>query len=163
MSCDAVAFSAMIWLSSFSPDVQAGPAPAVIQQSQAPASVAGEPLFSDIIKRAGGLKAQTEAYREALPKTPDAVTKALKGFDVFQGKIGELSALDMQGHITLKERGAVDDLKCILRGISQDLPVKLKEVAEAKDAKTREVALRDMSYLLNDNVEVITAPPQPAA
>ena len=163
MSCDAVAFSAMIWLSSFSPDVQAGPAPAVIQQGQPPASVAGEPLFSDIIKRAGGLKAQTEAYREALPKTPDAIAKALKGFDVFQGKIGELSALDMQGHITLKERGAVDDLKCILRGISQDLPGKLQALADAKTVKDQDMALRDMVYLLNDNVEVITAPPQPAA
>jgi hypothetical protein len=36
-------------------------------------------------------------------------------------------------------------------------------VAAAPDAKARELALRDMSYLLNDNVEVITAPPQPAA
>ncbi len=47
---------------------------------------------------------------------------ALKGFDAFGLKIGELSDLDMKGHVTLKERGAVDDLKCILRGISQDLP-----------------------------------------
>ena len=163
MSCDAVAFSAMLWFASFTPDAQAGAAPAVIQSAPAPASVAAEPLFADIVRRAGGLKAQTEAYRQDLPKTPDAVAKALKGFDVFQGKISELSALDMKGHVTLKERGAVDDLKCILRGISQDLPGKLQAVADAKTVKDQDVALRDMVYLLNDNVEVITAPPQPAA
>jgi hypothetical protein len=164
MSCDAVAFSAMLWFASFTPDAQAGAAPAVIQQpGQAPASVAGEPLFIDIVGRAKGLKAQSEAYRAGLPKDPAAVAAALKGFDVFQGKIAELSGLDMKGHVTLKERGAVDDLKCILRGISQDLPEKLKAVTEAKTVKDQDLALRDMVYLLNDNVEVITAPPQPAA
>jgi hypothetical protein len=65
--------------------------------------------------------------------------------------------------VTLKERGAVDDLKCILRGISQDLPEKLKAVGAATTIKAQDLALRDMVYLLNDNVEVITAPPQPAA
>ncbi|KQY35521.1 hypothetical protein ASD38_02900 [Caulobacter sp. Root487D2Y] len=163
MSCDAVAFSAMLWFASFSPEAQTGSAPAVVQQAPIPPSVASEPLFADIVKRAGGLKARTEAYRQALPKTPDTVAKALKGFDAFQGQIGELSALDMKGHVTLKERGAVDDLKCILRGISQDLPEKLKAVAEAKTVKDQDLALRDMVYLLNDNVEVITAPPKPAA
>jgi len=163
MSCDAVAFSAMLWLASFSPDAQANAAPAVVQQGQAPASVAGEPLFVDIVGRARKLKAQTEAYRAALPKDPAAVAAALKGWDAFGGKIGELSTLDMKGHVTLKERGAVDDLKCILRGISQDLPEKLKAVTEAKTVKDQDLALRDMVYLLNDNVEVITAPPQPAA
>jgi hypothetical protein len=163
MSCDAVAFSAMLMFASFTPDAQASPAPAVIQQAPAPASVAGEPLFLDIVGRAKRLKAQSEAYRAGLPKDPAAVAAALKGFDVFQGKIAELAAQDMKGHVTLKERGAVDDLKCILRGISQDLPEKLKAVGEAKTVKDQDLALRDMVYLLNDNVEVITAPPQPAA
>ena len=85
------------------------------------------------------------------------------GFAAFKAEIEALSALDMKGHVTLKERGAVDDLKCILRGISQDLPEKLTAMADAKTVKTQDQALRDMVYLLNDNVEVITAPPQPAA
>lgn len=164
MSCDAVAFSAMLWLSSFSPDQAAGPAPALLQQPAAPPSVAGEPLFQDIVKRAKQLKAQTEAYRKDLAGAdPAGAAKNLKGFDVFSGKIAELAALDMKGHVTLKERGAVDDLKCILRGISQDLPEKLTAVGAAKTLKDQDLALRDMVYLLNDNVEVITAPPQPAA
>ena len=164
MSCDAVAFSAMLWMASFSPDQAAGPAPAVQQQPAIPQSVAGEPLFLDIVKRAKELKAQTEAYRKTLAGAdPTGAAKTLKGFDGFSAKIGDLSALDMKGHVTLKERGAVDDLKCILRGISQDLPEKLTAVGAAKTIKDQDLALRDMVYLLNDNVEVITAPPQPAA
>ena len=164
MSCDAVAFSAMLWFASGSPGLQAvDPAPAVVQQGQAPASVAGEPLFIDIVGRAKGLKAQAEAYRAGLPKDPAAVAAALKGFDVFQGKIAELAALDMKGHVTLKERGAVDDLKCILRGISEDMPLKVKAVEEAANPSARDAALTDLAFLLRDNVEVITAPPQPAA
>ena len=164
MSCDAVAFSAMLWLASGSPGLQAsGAAPAAIQSAPVPASVAGEPLFIDIVGRAKRLTTQTESYRAGLSKDPAAVAQALKGFDVFQGKIAELAALDMKGHVTLKERGAVDDLKCILRGIAADLPEKLKAVGEAKTVKDQDLALRDMVYLLNDNVEVITAPPRPAA
>ena len=169
MSCDAVAFSAMLWMASFNPGQAAGPAPAVAQQpaapqSAVPPSVSGEPLFQDIVKRARQLKEQTEAYRKQLAGAdPTAAANSLKGFDVFSTKIGDLSALDMKGHITLKERGAVDDLKCILRGISQDLREKLTAVGAAKTVKDQDLALRDMVYLLNDNVEVITAPPQPAA
>lgn len=164
MSCDAVAFSAMLWMASFSPGQAATAAPAVLQQPAVPPSVAGEPLFLDIVKRAKQLKAETEAYRKTLAGAdPTGAAKALKGFDGFSTRIGELSALDMKGHVTLKERGAVDDLKCILRGISQDLPDKLTAVGTAKTLKDQDLALRDMTYLLNDNVEVITAPPQPAA
>jgi len=101
---------------------------------------------------------------EALAKAdPAGGATKLKSFDAFSTRIGDLSALDMKGHVTLKERGAVDDLKCILRGISQDLPEKLTAVGAAKTIKDQDLALRDMVYLLNDNVEVITAPPQPAA
>ncbi len=165
MSCDAVAFSAMLWMASFNPGQAAGPAPAVAQrQPVIPQSVAGEPLFLDIVKRAKQLKAETEAYRKTLAKAdPAGKALTLKGFDGFSAKIGDLSALDMKGHVTLKERGAVDDLKCILRGISQDLPEKLSAVGAAATIKAQDLALRDMVYLLNDNVEVITAPPQPAA
>jgi hypothetical protein len=160
MSCSAVAFSAFLWLASTSSAPVEGPAPAV---ATAPASVASEPLFADIVRRAGGLKAEAEAYRKGLPADPTAAAKPLKGFEGFGAAIGELSALDMKGHVTLKERGAVDDLKCILRGISQDLPEKLKAVGAATTVKDQDQALRDMVYLLNDNVEVITAPPTPPA
>ena len=63
-----------------------------------------------------------------------------------------------QGHLLLAKRGTDGDLKCILRGISQDLPLKLDAVTTAATPKDRDLALRDMAYLLNDNVEVITTP-----
>lgn len=159
MSCDVIAFSAMLWLTSSSP----APLPTAVPALSAPASVAAEPLFADIVRRAGGLKLQVEAYRKSLGADPAAPVAALPGVEAFGARIAELSALDMKGHLTLKERGAVDDLKCILRGISVDLPEKLAAMTAAKTVKDQDLALRDMVYLLNDNVEVITAPPQPAA
>jgi len=156
MSCD-VAVAAFLMFASASPAAPAQQTYAVA----APPSVASEPLFADIIRRAGGLKAQVEKYRHAVGASAEPL--ALPRFDEFQAKVGELAALDQKGHELLKARGAVDDLKCILHGISQDLGVKLAVLAAAKTGHDQDMALRDMAYLLNDNVEVITAPPQPAA
>ncbi len=162
MSCDAISMSLTLWLAAAGP----GGSPATLQNQLAivttPASVAQEPMFADIVKRAKSLKAEVEIYRKAAAGA-DGKPAALADFDGFARRIASLSEADMKGHLELTKRGVTDDLKCILRGISQDLPLKLKDVAEAKDAKARELALRDMSYLLNDNVEVITAPPQPSA
>jgi hypothetical protein len=125
-----------------------------------PPSVASEPLFVGIVQRAGKLKAETKAY-ESAPLSSGV--DQLKDFTAFEQGVTELSSLDMQAHVDLVQRGYTDDLKCILKGISQDLPVKLKALEAANDAKSRHDALEDMFYLLRDNVEVITAPPQPAA
>jgi hypothetical protein len=157
MSCDAVALAATFWLISTS---AVGPAPGAPPAVTAPPSVAAEPLFADIIRRAAKLKDETAAYEKG---SLDLGLDQLPGFAGFETAVGELSALDMQGHVLLLQRGTTDDLKCILKGISQDLPVKLKELETAPNAKTRHEALDDMFYLLRDNVEVITAPPQPAA
>jgi hypothetical protein len=150
MSCDVA-------LAAFLVFAQAGPAPAAPPPvaaiaDAAPASVAGEPLFADIVGRAGTLRGQVDAYR-----------KSLAGASEASESITELSLLDEKGHGVLVARGSKDDLKCILHGISQDLPGKLAAVAAAKTGHDQDNALRDMSYLLRDNVEVITAPPQPAA
>jgi len=152
MSCEAVVAASMLWLASWSGATDAAsPAPAV---AMAPASpLTTEPLFADIIARAGSLKAETLDWKGKPLPGPE--------FASFKGRVGELAALDMKGHITLKERGTDGDLKCILRGISEDLPLKLKAVEEAANASARDAALTDLAYLLNDNVEVITAPPAP--
>ena len=149
MSCDAVAFAAYLWLAAASPQ---GSVAAMIPEHPAlPPAVAYEPLFADIIKRAGALKSEVEGFR----KSGKPVTAG------FRKEIGELAELDMKGHVTLKERGTDGDLKCILKGIAEDLPLKLQAVEAAGSAADRDQALRDMAYLLNDNVEVITAPPAP--
>jgi hypothetical protein len=156
MSCDAVAFAATLWLASTS---AAPPAPASTPLLTPP-SVSGEPLFVGIVQRAGKLKAEAKAYESA---PLGGGLDQLQDFSTFEAGVAELSSLDMQGHVTLVQRGYTDDLKCILKGISQDLPVKLKALEAANDPKSRREALEDMYYLLRDNVEVITAPPQPAA
>ena len=142
MSCDAAASLAVLWLAATGP-MTPGPG-----QSTPPAAVAQEPLFADIVKRAGALKADVDGVRagKALPSD-------------FRSQIGELAALDMQGHLLLSQRRTDGDLKCILRGIAQDLPLKLEALSAATTPKDRDLALREMAYLLNDNVEVITAPP----
>ena len=154
MSCDAVALSAFLWLASTGPAHPPQLVYAVSAPVTPPSSVAGEPMFADIVKRAGKLRGEIAKYRKAgagpLPHLAD-----------FQAQVGELSDLDMKGHIELKARGTDGDLKCILRGISQDLPLKLKDVVDATDLKIRDNALRELDFLLRDNVEVITSPPAP--
>jgi hypothetical protein len=156
MSCD-VAVAAFLMFAS------AGPGGASVQPAVAvaPPSVASEPLFRDIVGRAGRLKHDVESYRKVVGTAADAV--ALPSFNAFRDQIVQLAALDQQGHELLKARGTDGDLKCILHGISQDLALKLSAVQDAKTGHDQDLALKEMAYLLNDNVEVITAPPAPAA
>ena len=152
------ATGAFLWLASTGPAApQAAPAAAVAP----PTSVAQEPLFADIVSRAKMLKAESEALRQALAADRAAAPAPLPGYAAFKDQIGQLSALDMQGHVLLKERGTDGDLKCILRGISQDLPVRLQQLEAATKVGEQNEALKELTYLLNDNVEVITAPPAP--
>lgn len=128
--------------------------------ADAPVSVAGEPLFADIVARSGALKGVVQGWIDAgvMDQSDFAAGEAFTGF---RARAAELAALDMQGHVILKERGTDGDLKCILRGISEDIPVKIAAVEAAATPAERRVALDELHYLLNDNVEVITAPPQP--
>ena len=155
MSCD-IAMSAAILLASFHPAPSARP-PLLLALAEAPVGqnpLAREPLYADIVRRAGALKAQVQTYRAA-----PAGLAPLPRFDAFKADVDALSAQDMQGHLDLAKRGTDGDLKCILRGISQDLPRKLDEVEKASTATARSTALQDMFYLLRDNIEVITSPP----
>jgi hypothetical protein len=158
MSCDVAAIAASLWLASTAAVAPPPTTPAVDKPT--PPSVSSEPLFVDIVKRAGTLKAQAQAYEKG---SLDADFDHTAGASDFESAVAQLSDLDMKAHVDLVSRGYSDDLKCILKGISQDLPVKMKAVESAGDPKTRHDALEDMFYLLRDNVEVITAPPQPAA
>jgi len=158
MSCD-VAVSAVLLLASFNPAPAPAPklVPAVGEAPAAANPLAREPLFARIIGEAKALTAAVDGYRE----TVKSGAKALPGLDGFQKRISTLADLDMKGHLELAARGTDGDLKCILRGIAQDLPRKLDELMKADGSAAQDVALRDMRYLLVDNVEVITAPPAP--
>ena len=125
-----------------------------------PASVASEPLFADIVARSGGLKGVVDGWMASGAADAEGFMTGTV-FTGFKSQIVELAARDMQGHLVLQERGTDGDLKCILRGISEDMPLKLAAVESATSKAERDVALSELSYLLNDNVEVITSPPQP--
>lgn len=126
----------------------------------APVSVADEPLFADIIARSGALRGEVRDWLASGAADQDGFFTG-ETFTGFRTRTVELAALDMQGHLILKERGTDGDLKCILRGISEDMPKKVEAVQAATSPAERRVALDELAYLLNDNVEVITAPPQP--
>ena len=156
MSC-GVALAVSLLLAD--PNVALAPAqpPAPVAD---PVSVAAEPLFADIVARSGALKGVVQGWIEAgLMDQADFV--AGPAFTGFKAQAEALAASDMQGHLILKERGTDGDLKCILRGISEDMPKKIAAVEAAATPAERRVALDELAYLLNDNVEVITAPPQP--
>ena len=156
MSC-GIALAVSLLLSDPNVVLAAAQPPAA---ADAPVSVAGEPLFSDIVARSGALKGVVQGWIEAgvMDQSDFAAGEAFTGF---RAQAVELAALDMQGHLILKDRGTDGDLKCILRGISEDIPVKVAAVEAAATPAERRVALDELTYLLNDNVEVITAPPQP--
>ena len=148
MSC-GIALAAALLLSDPSVALAAAQPVAV---PGAPISVASEPLFADIVARASALKALASGF------TADSIPT---DWTDFRAQATALAALDMQGHLILKDRGTDGDLKCILRGIAEDIPLKLDAVEAATSPAARATALSELTYLLNDNVEVITAPPQP--
>ena len=162
MSCDAAASAAFFLLTAFGP---ASPS-AVLDRTPAVATVpsgnplAREPLFAEIVGRAKSLKDDVAALQKGLSRGA-ASLDALPRFTKFKVEVAALSDLDMKGHLELAARGTDGDLKCILRGISQDLPKKLEDVTAAKDKAARDLALNELAYLLVDNVEVIVAPPAP--
>jgi hypothetical protein len=136
------------------------------QPHQPPAAVsplASEPLYADIIGRARALKADVAAL-EALPGLK--ASPGVLGSDRIAAlgpRAEALAALDMKGHYDLEARKRDGDLKCILKGVSEDLPKKLAEVRAAKTGAEEFAALEELAYLLDDNVGVITAPPKPPA
>jgi hypothetical protein len=150
--------AALMLAASQAPATPALASPQAVATDPAPKALnplAREPLYADIVHRASVLRSQVETYRKAAP----AATAALPAFDGFKTAVAELSALDMKGHVDLAKRGTDGDLKCILKGISEDLSKKLAEVEQASTAEARGQALEDMFYLLRDNIEVITTPP----
>lgn len=157
MSCGII-LAAVLMLSD--PSVaEAAALPAVA--ANAPVSVAQEPLFADLVARSGSLKAIVDGWVASGEAEADGFLVGA-AFTGFKTQAADLSARDLQGHLVLKERGTDNDLKCILRGISEDMPKKVAAVEAAPSSAERKVALEELAYLLNDNVEVITSPPKPA-
>jgi hypothetical protein len=162
MSCDAVSALYLMFTAAAAPAPDAGPQLVRIADAAAPAapaSVAREPMFAAIVAKAGALNGKVTSLRDALKANPSG---NLSGFAAFKAEIGELAVANEAGSAELRKRGQDSDLKCILHGIAQDLPKRITEFETAATVADKDKALREMSYLLRDNVEVITAPPAPA-
>jgi hypothetical protein len=158
MSCGLI-LAAVLMLSDPSVAEAAAQPPVA---ADAPVSVAHEPLFADLVTRSGSLKAIVDGWI-ASGEADGQGFFAGAAFTGFKAQTVELAERDMQGHLVLKERGTDNDLKCILRGISEDMPKKVAALEAAPNPAERKAALEELAYLLNDNVEVITSPPRPAA
>lgn len=124
-------------------------------QPVAETSVAREALFMHIVSRSGMLKAVVDRW------IADGFQPGT--FAAFRAEAEALAGMNMQGHVTLRDRNEDGDLKCILRGIAEDMPGRLDAVQNAPDEAERSVALSELSHLLDDNAAVILAPPQPAS
>ena len=154
MSCDAAALALTLRLASYRPDVET---PRLIHAAAAarpPAArtnpLAREPLFSAIVESARQMRDDVDALRAGRGRDADALGR-------LDSQATALAALDMQGHETLAKRGTDGDLKCILKGIAQDMPRKVAAVRAAAPAG-RGAALDELWFLLRDNVEVVTTP-----
>lgn len=134
--------------------------PALVRVADAPAEAkvdfVNEPLFLDIVRRADLLRGTVEVYRGSLA---DGDGDELPAWGLFKSEVKDLAALDFKAHQSLEQRGLDGDLKCILRGISADLTLRMGDLDLAADIKTKDKALKELSYLLRDNVEVIKTPP----
>lgn len=160
MSCD-VAAAVFLMFAAHNPGAHSLGEQAVLIRTATPIyadNLAAEPLFADIVGRAGRLLGFANGYRDLLKGDANA---AFPEFTIFKSELKQLADLDTKAVEQLEARSNDTDLKCILRGISADIRVKIDLLNEAADAPAKDKALRELAYLLNDNVEVITAPPTP--
>lgn len=149
MSCGLALASALLFADPSAGATAASPPP----------SMALEPLFADIVTRADALKAQADAWvRSDQAARTDFLSDP--AFGAFKARAAELAALDMKGHEILRDQGVDGDLKCILRGIAEDLPGRIGAVETAATAEARKLALDELIHLLDDNAAVIKAPPR---
>ncbi|MEG1451549.1 hypothetical protein [Brevundimonas sp.] len=161
MSCNLAVAAALFFASdpvaSALPESPAVQAPAEASAATGASALASEPAFAALVQEAQRLKAVTDGWI-----VPDILGDAhfvhMPAFQTFKTQIAALAAADMNGHLELKQRGTDSDLTCIMRGIAEDMPQKLAQLEEAAPGASRKMALEELSYLLNDNAEVILAP-----
>ncbi|WP_292052880.1 MULTISPECIES: hypothetical protein [unclassified Brevundimonas] len=152
MSCNIVLAAALL----FAPQDAAA-------NVAAPATVSSTPLsdeagFRDIILEAGALRDMARSWLSSSEITADLFVQT-QPYLVFKTRALRLAQANMDAHHTMKARGTDGDLTCILRGISEDIPKKLDLIEAARNGDERRQAADEIAYLLNDNVEVILAPP----
>jgi hypothetical protein len=126
-------------------------------------ALSAEPLYADIVRRAKGLEVEVRRLEQTPGLKTAPAPMGLARLDRLEADIAALSGLDMKGHFDLEARKTDGDLKCILKGVSEDLPKKFSLVRSAHTGAEQAAALDELAYLLDDNVGVITSPPKPPA
>lgn len=126
--------------------------PAHAADTPATSAISHEPFYAGIVSRARDLTTESER----LGTLPDARTD--KDFTSFAAAVTALSADDLKGHYDLRARGTDNDLKCILMGVSRDLPLKLDAIRAAKPGDELKAAFDGLTQDLSDNVDVIVTP-----
>jgi hypothetical protein len=129
-------------------------APVATDADKSVSAISREPFYAGIVTAAGRLEHETDGFaaRPALSLLGD------RRFAAYAHDIQALSDADMKGHLDLKARGTDNDLKCIMMGVSLDLPKKLDAIRAAKSDAELGTALGNMSALLSDNIDVIVTP-----
>lgn len=117
-------------------------------------AISHEPFYAGIVTDAKKLEVRTDAFA----KTPKLNLLNQARFKTYARDIQALSDADMKGHLDLKARGTDNDLKCIMMGVSLDLPKKLAAIEAAKSDTELGTAFGNMSSLLSDNIDVIVTP-----
>jgi len=117
-------------------------------------AISREPFYAGIVARAGQLEHETDTFAAK----PSLALLGGTKFKTYARDIQALSDADMKGHLDLKARGTDNDLKCIMMGVSLDLPKKLDAIRAAKTDADLGTALGNMSSLLSDNIDVIVTP-----
>lgn len=135
--------------------------PSVTTVQAPPATLAEEPMYADIVLRSSALRGIVDDWI-AEGAAQDQTFAQRADFADFRTEAAALAERDMAGHVDLRERGTDGDLRCILRGLSEDLPRRVDQLASADTPNSRADALAELRYLLNDNVEVVTSPPASA-
>ncbi|WP_031235053.1 hypothetical protein [Asticcacaulis sp. AC402] len=130
----------------------AGVSCASLPETPATSAISREPFYAGLVTRAAQLKAQMDGF------APSLDARARPGFDAFVRDIRALAEDDMKAHLDLKARGTDSDLKCILKGVSLDLNIKMDAILAAKNEAELATAYQDMSLLLSDNIDVIVTP-----
>lgn len=138
----------------------ADPGAVALAPAAPPATLAEEPLYADIVARSRALKAVVDRWIAENAAAREGFA-AGEDFAAFRHAAAELAERDMAGHRDLMARNTDGDLRCILRGLAEDLPRRVADLEAATDPRARAEALSELAYLLNDNVEVVTAPPRP--
>ena len=129
-------------------------APVLPDAGKSVSPISREPFYAGIVASAGRLEHDTDAFAAS----PSLKLLGEAKFTTYARDIQALSDADMKGHLDLKARGSDNDLKCIMMGVSLDLPKKLAAIEASKSDAELGTALGNMSSLLSDNIDVIVTP-----